>query len=491
MICVAIARTRHRMMMAEHQALAERGAELVELRIDWLSREPDVPRLLKDRPTPVIVTCRRAQDGGKWRGSEDARIRLLRTAIVSGVEYIDLEDDIAKSIPRYGNTKRIISHHDFEGTPDNVEEIWAEMAEMKPDIIKLVTLANSPSDCVRVLKLVENARIPTVAFCMGEFGVWSRVVCTKLGAPFTYAAFSPDREVAPGQLSFQDMKNIYNHDALNSETQLFGVIGDPIMHSLSPLLHNRLMKSVGFNGVYVPIRISPDQLPRALDDLDSLNFRGLSVTIPHKEAVLAKYPQCEEFVRQIGAANTLFRGADNAWQSYNTDYHAALDSVKLGLPSGDTLEGKRVLLLGAGGAARAIGLGIVRAGGALAISSRTSARAKALAESLNCRHVTWENRGSEFVDILIKCTPVGMYPKMDESPFQEVWLREGMIVFDTIYTPERTLLLKHAQERGCTSVSGVEMFIRQAAAQFERFTGKTASLDELRETLRKGISVAR
>ena len=479
------------MMIAEHKALADRGAKLVELRVDWLARDPDVPRLLKDRPTPTIVTCRRAQDGGKWRGDEEARIRLLRTAIVSGADYIDLEDDIAKSIPRYGKTKRIVSHHDFSGTPDNVEEIWAEMAEMNPDIIKLVTLANSPSDCVRVLKLVENAKVPTVAFCMGEFGIWSRVVCAKLGSPFTYAAFSPDREVAPGQLSFQDMQQIYHYESINTQTELFGVIGDPIGHSLSPQLHNRMMQSVGFNGVYVPIRIASDQLSRALDDLDSLNFRGLSVTIPHKEAVLAKYPRCEEFVKEIGAANTLFRGKGGAWQTYNTDYMAALDSLKLGLASGDTLEGKRVLLLGAGGAARAIGMGIVKSGGALAVCGRTANRAKALAEELHCRHITWENRGSEFADILINCTPVGMYPDMDQSPFQEVWLREGMIVFDTIYTPENTLLLKHARDRGCTTVSGVEMFVRQAAAQFERFTGKTASLEELRDALRRGISAAR
>lgn len=479
------------MMIAEHQALAGRGAQLVELRIDWLARDPDVPRLLKDRPTPAIVTCRRPEDGGKWRGTEEERQRLLRTAIVSGVDYIDLEDDVAKSIPRYGKTKRIISHHNFKETPNNVEEIWAKMAELKPDIIKLVTMANSPIDCVRMLNLVKDAKIPTIAFCMGEFGVWSRVVCGKLGAPFTYAAFSVDREVAPGQLSFQEMKNIYHYDSINADTQLFGVIGDPIGHSLSPLLHNRSMQSIGFNGVYVPIRVSQDHLSRSLDELDSLNFRGLSVTIPHKEAVLEKYPRCEEIVRQIGAANTLVRDTDDGWSSMNTDYEAALDSIKLGLHLGDTLEGKRVLILGAGGVARAIGMGIVRSGGALAITSRTSARAKALVEELHCKHVTWENRGTEFADILINCTPVGMYPKMDETPFMQNWLREGMIVFDTIYNPENTLLIKEAKVRGCVTITGTEMFIRQAAAQFERFTGKPSPLDELRETLRKGISAAK
>ena len=491
MICVSIARTRHRMMLAEHLALAQRGVKLVELRVDWLTRQPDIPRLLKDRPTPVIVTCRRGQDGGKWRGTEEERQRLLRTSIISGADYVDLEDDIAKSIPRYGKTKRIISHHNFDGTPEHVEEIWANMAELNPDIIKLVTLASSPSDCARVLNLVKNAKIPTIAFCMGEFGVWSRVVCAKLGAPFSYAAYGPDREIAPGQLSIQEMQETYFYDSINAETQLYGVIGDPIGHSLSPLLHNRMMRKIGFNGVYVPVRVARDQLTKALGDLDSLDFRGLSVTIPHKEAVLALFPKCEEIVRQIGAVNTLYRGKDQEWVSSNTDYGAALDSVKLGLRPGDTLEGKRVLLLGAGGAARALGMGIVRSGGALVVCNRTAARAKVLATELNCRHVTWENRGAEYADILINCTPVGMFPNMDDTPFFDHWLRDGMIVFDTIYTPENTLLVKQAKARGCTVITGVEMFVRQAAAQFEQFTGKPASLDELRETLRRGISAAR
>jgi 3-dehydroquinate dehydratase/shikimate dehydrogenase len=252
-----------------------------------------------------------------------------------------------------------------------------------------------------------------------------------------------------------------------------------------------MMRSIGFNGVYVPIRIARDQFSRSLADLDSLGFQGLSVTIPHKEAALAKYPKCEEIVHQIGAANTLYRDAEQGWQSSNTDYQAAIDSVMLGLRTGETLEGKRVLMLGAGGVARAIGMGMLRMGAAVVVTSRTSVRAKTLAEQLKCRHVTWENRGSEFADILINCTPVGMYPNMDETPYQEHWLRDDLMVFDTIYTPENTLLIKHAKIRGCRTVSGIEMFVRQAAAQFERFTGKKASIDELRETLRKGISAAR
>ena len=478
------------MVLAEHQALAQRGAQLVEHRVDWLSRAPDVPRLLKDRPTPVVVTCRRREDGGRWAGTEEDRRLVLRTAIISGADYVDLERDIAKSIPRYGKTRRIVSHHDFETTPDNVEEIWAEMAEMNPDIIKLVTTATSPSDCVRMLKLVAGAKIPTIAFCMGEYGIPSRILCGKYGAPFTYAAFSAEREIAPGQLTFQQMKQIYHYDSITPATSVFAVLGDPIGHSLSPVLHNAAMQQIGFNGVYIPIRVTPEDLPRMLDDFQWLDVKGYSVTIPHKEAVLARYPKSEEIVQQIGAANTLFK-TDTGWQTDNTDFSAALDSLHLALGEGDTLDGKRILMLGAGGVARAIGLGVTRRGGVLTIASRTAERAQALATSLQCRHITWENRGSEFADILINCTPVGMSPHINESPFQSNWMRDEMIVFDTIYNPENTLLLKEAREHRCRTVSGIEMFVRQAAAQFTRFTGQAAPLEMLKETLRTSISAAK
>src|SRR6516164_9229653 len=176
MICVSLGRTRHKMMIAEHKALADRGAELVELRLDWLSHSPDLGRLLADRPTPVVVTARRARDKGLWRWSEEQRLMVLRSAIVAGAEYVDLEEDIAGSIRRYGSTKRIISHHDFDQTPDNLAEIHARMQKHDPDVIKIVTMANSPLDNVRMLKLVAQSLVPTVGFCMGEFGIPSRLL---------------------------------------------------------------------------------------------------------------------------------------------------------------------------------------------------------------------------------------------------------------------------------------------------------------------------
>jgi len=490
MICVSIARTRQRMMVAEHQAIAERGCELVEWRVDYLQRHSDVLKLLPSRPTPVIFTVRRPPDGGRWSGTEEERQVLLRSAIVAGVDYIDLEDDIAAKIPRYGKTKRIISHHNFTETPGELEGIHARMTKLNPDIIKLVTMANSPSDCARMLKVVETAQVPTIGFCMGEFGMFSRILCGKYGAPFTYASISREREVAPGQLTFDELKKLYRFDQITAQTPVYAVLGDPIGHSLSPLLHNRELAKQKLPGVYVPIRLPADQMESSLKALQSLQIQGFSVTIPHKEAIAAKFPAGEELVKKLGAANTLYL-SDGGWKTANTDYHAAMDSLQEILKPDEAIAGKRCLVLGAGGAARAIAFGLVQAGGAVVIAGRTQARAKVLSEELGCRFVSWENRGAEYADILVNCTPQGMSPNFDETPYEEHWLRDEMIVFETIYNPEQTLLLKMARQRGCRTVSGVEMFVRQAAGQFQFFTGKPASLESLRETLRRSISAAK
>ncbi len=493
MICVSLGRTRHSMVTAEHQALAQRGAELVELRLDWLSKTPELNRLLDKRPTPVVVTCRRPADGGRSKMTEDQRMTLLRQAIVAGAEYVDIEDDIATKIRRYGKTKRIISYHDFQNTPDSLEKRYAEMCLLDPDIIKIVTMAQSPQDNIRLLKLVKDARIPTIAFCMGEFGLVSRVLCGKYGAPFTYATFSSDRVLAPGQLSFDEMKNLYRFDQINAETQVFGVLGDPIAQSYSPRIHNAAFRHDGLNAVYLPMRVPAEELDDTLEAYSWLDVRGYSVTIPHKERALHLANFRDDIVEDIGAANTLFRDNRNNWYAANTDFDAALSSIKqgLGMKGDPELAGKRVLLLGAGGVAKAIGQGVLRAGGALTITNRTKSRGQELATQLGCQFVAWENRGAAYVDVLVNCTPIGMYPNMNDTPFMENWLREGTVVFDTIYNPEQTLLIKQAKERGCHVVSGLEMFVAQAAAQYHCFTRQSAPIDAMREALRRGISAVR
>ena len=488
MICVSLGRTRHSVFREGHRELAERKAELVELRLDWLRKKPDVDSLLQDRPTPVVVTCRRQEDKGRWTRPEEDRQRVLRQAIINGAEYVDLEEDIAASVPRYGDTKRIVSYHNFEETPIELYAIYERMKRCDPDIIKIVTMANRPADNVRLLELVKSADVPTTGFCMGEYGTISRILCGRMGAPFTYAGFSREREMAPGQLTYAETRNLYRFDKITDSTRIFGVVGDPIAHSQSPLLHNAAFRKVEFDGVYLPLRIPDGNLQETLEEFEQLDISGYSVTIPHKLAALefAEHPDIQSDV--IGASNTLFR-KDGAWHCTNTDYDAIVDTVEDAL-NGEgarrsSLKDARVVILGAGGVARAAVAAMLNKGAIVTICNRTPAKAKALAEEFGCMSTVWANRGAEQCDVLINCTSVGMHPNVDDSPYEQHWLHERMLVFDTVYTPENTLLLKHARMRGCATATGVEMFVRQGARQFQIFTGQEPPMDYMIETLRQ------
>lgn len=494
MICVSIGRGRHRHVIAEHKHLVEQGAQLVELRLDYIRSKVNLTRLIDDRPCPVIVTVRREQDGGRFEGTEEQRRILLRAAIAAGVDYVDLEEDTAAAIPRFGKTKRIVSIHDFRKTPDNLEEIHARLAALDADIVKIATMANQTRDNLRMLQLIANSEVPTVGLCMGDIGTPSRILGGRFGAPFTYATFHHERQLAPGQLTFQEMVDIYHYDSLTKDTEVYGVIGDPIGHSLSPLIHNACFRQQKLDKVYLPLRVSREDLPNFFADARALGIRGLSVTIPHKESVLGELTKMDRAVEGIGAANTvIFEGEENI--GHNTDYQAAMDSLRATVKSLGHDERwfreRTALVLGAGGAAKAIGYGLKQLGAKVLITNRTTERAEELAEHLDCGGLSWDRRHEVEPDLLINCTPVGMHPKVDETPFDQARLKQSTIVFDTVYNPENTLLIKDARKKGCVVISGVEMFVRQAALQYERFTGKPAPTDLMREVLKKATGAAK
>ncbi len=228
MLCVTIARTRHKHMIAEHQQVAEQGAKLVELRLDYIGRSIDLSRLLKNRPTPVVVTCRRREDGGRWERTEEERLMLLRSAIAMGVEYVDLEDDTAAKIPRYGKTKRIVSVHNFEGTPQDLDGIYKELCKVDADIVKIAAQANSFRDTARMFELMASAKVSDHRYQHGDYGTPTRILAHRFGAPFTYCVFNADKKVAPGQLSYDQMVNIYRAETIKSDTKLYGVVADPV-----------------------------------------------------------------------------------------------------------------------------------------------------------------------------------------------------------------------------------------------------------------------
>lgn len=494
MICVSVGRGRHQMMIAEHQHLAEQGVELVELRLDYLRRAVNLRRLLKDRQCPVVATSRRKREGGRWEGSEADRLMLLRTAIADGADYVDIEMDVAEKIPRYGNTQRIISYHNFDETPDNIEEIHHQISKLDPDIIKIATMANNPIDNIKVLRLCRDSEIPTTAFCMGEMGLPSRVLCGRAGAPMTYATFSEDRKMAPGQLSYTQMRDDFLYESINKDTKVLGVIADPVAHSLSPIVHNACIRENGLNMLYLPFRVPKEYLEDFIKICPEMGVVGLSVTIPHKEHCLKCINVLDDNVAGIRAANTIVFKDINVF-GFNTDCTAALKSLQRSIdqkfPEEECFSGRRVLILGAGGTARAIAFGLVRKGALVFICARDYKKSNTLAQALNCKSIDWAARSNFETSVLINCTPVGMFPNMDETPFDGEWFNKQTIVFDAVYNPEQTLFIKQAREAGCSTITGVEMFVRQAAEQFELFTGTKPNLKTIRYELKRATSAAR
>lgn len=492
MICVSIGRGRHKHVIAEHKHLVEQGAQLVELRLDYILSTVNIKRLVGDRACPVVITCRREKDGGKFSGSEEDRRTLLRSAIAEGVEYIDLEEDIASEIPRFGKTKRIISYHDFNSTPENLEALHARMTGLDGDVIKIACMGHSIGDNLRCLNLMRLADVPTVAICMGEIGTPSRILAARFGAPFTYATFHQERSLAPGQLSFKQMTEIYHYDKIDRETDVYGVIADPIGHTHSPVIHNAAFRELGLNKVYVPFRVPREDLDTFLEGCREMGVRGLSVTIPHKEAVIRRLNKVDGAVRGIGACNTVVFDEGEA-RGYNTDYRAAMDSLDTatGSEGERPLQGKHALVLGAGGVAKAVAFGLLRRGAEVTITGRTHEKAVELADRMGCKAVAWEYRHDVDANILVNGTPIGMHPNVDASPYDKRRLISTMTVFDTVYNPESTLLIKDARGAGAKVVTGVDMFVRQAAYQFKLFTGQEPPVPLMRDTLKRVTGAAK
>jgi 3-dehydroquinate dehydratase / shikimate dehydrogenase len=496
MICVSIGRGRHRHVIAEHKHLADNGVMLVELRLDYIQGEVQVKRLLKERPCPAIVTCRRKSDGGRWDRSEEARLQLLRLAIAEGADYIDLEDDVAGSVRRYGTTKRIVSHHDMLRTPPDLAHLHARMVALDADVVKIATMANHPTDNLRMLELVHATLVPTVGICMGDIGVPTRILAGRAGAPFVFATFNDERALAPGQIGWRPMRDLYHYDAITPATRIYGVVADPVAHSLSPAVHNAACRAAGIDAVYIPFRVPADQLDEFLTTATRWPLAGLSVTIPHKEAVLAKCTRQDDLVKAIGAANTLTFTPDGI-AAANTDAVAAVESLAAvlaeteQLAGGDGLGVETALVLGAGGAARAVAFGLKQRGVEVTIAARTPERGKKVATDVGCKLVDWSARHRMPHDCIVNATPIGMHPDVDATPFDKEHFRPYMVVFDTVYNPENTLLIKEARGAGCRVVTGVEMFVRQAAIQFRTWHGVEPPPEVMREALKRTTASAK
>ncbi len=460
-----------------------RAAALVELRLD---ANPDFPiewvgRLGK----PVIATCRPRAEGGAWTGAEADRLALLRRAVDAGAQWVDLEWRCGAQARAFRPARVLTSHHVLDGLPDDVEGVLREMTLDGGDAIKLVAHARTTLEAVTFASAVRLALAargpglpPVAAFAMGEAGTWTRVALAQLGAPWVYAALDRSRATAPGQPTLLDWTGALRVRRMGARTAMYGLIGNPVAHSLSPLIHNLAFEKAGIDAIYVPFLVTdPGALPAVL----ALDVRGFSVTVPYKEAVVPLVARRSRAATEIGAVNTLVRRDDSqaghagGWEGGNTDAAGALAALARAYAvTAETpfLAGKRALVLGAGGAARAIAWGLARAGARVAVSGRTGTRSEALAREMKLVAVPWDARAAEGPDLLVNATPVGMAPHADESPWPASALRPGMVVFDTVYHPRRTKLLTDAESAGARVVGGIEMLVEQAALQFAAWAGR-------------------
>lgn len=475
-------------MRAEMVAATSAGADTVECRLDCLTRPPteaELARLLSDPPVDVIVTYRSAQQGGRRETSPAERLETLRRAARFKPAYVDVE--LGTDPTDWPAAPIVLSHHDLRGCPTNLTEIAIAMDASPAAVCKVVFAAEGVEDAFRAMDILRNTRKPAVALAMGEAGLASRVLARKFGAFGTFASLEPGRESAPGQPTLADIRDLYRWDNLGPGTAVYGVAGCPVAHSLSPAIHNAAFSAAGLDAVYLPLRVEAgaEAFRRFMDALLArpwLDWRGLSVTIPHKENALAYVgrDRCEELACRIGAINTIAIDTSGSCRGFNTDYAAALDALcsAMGVGRRD-LAGRRVAVLGAGGAARAIVAGLRYGGAEVEIYSRTVSRAEALAGEFSCRAAGMEAVHRTAAEIVINCTPVGMHPEVDASPMED-FPPSVEVVFETIYNPIRTRLLRHAERRGLKTVSGMDMFVNQGAAQFEAWTAKPAPRDVMR-----------
>jgi 3-dehydroquinate dehydratase/shikimate dehydrogenase len=329
--------------------------------------------------------------------------------------------------------------------------------------------------------------------CIGEGGALSRVLAGKAGAALVYCALEAHREAARGQVPIIQMLERYRFRSIDAATRVFGVVGCPLSHSLSPVVHNAAFSACGMNAVYVPLHVNRDAASfntfvEAIRRTEWLNTGGLSVTIPHKmHAFEFVGERSGPHARRIGAANTLVFEPDGV-SGFNTDFSAAVDTLAEVI-AGDDIDGMRVLVLGAGGMARAVVYGLTEAGAEVVVSNRTAAPALQLADEFRCGSINWERRTDAHPEAIINCTSVGMTPAVDQSPYPAAALREGQIVMDTVYTPVETRLIRDATQAGATTATGDALFLRQAARQFHRFTGEVAPLETMHRALRIGLGL--
>jgi 3-dehydroquinate dehydratase/shikimate dehydrogenase len=487
-LCVAI-QANSVAEMIERAEAALSDAKFLELRLDALPTPSAALPKIKDfltqhRDVTVIATCRRKPHGGQFDEPLKAELEVLVKAAEAGCQIVDLEIESAEEASphqldqlrthlRAIGAALLVSFHDFTHTK-GLEQAAERIAAFRPDFVKVVSTAHSLSDNLAVLRLIEERSHSqhVVGIAMGEEGLVSRVLGLRAGAAFTFAAAPDGEQTAPGQVTARTLRDLYRVEQLDQATRIFGVAGNPISHSLSPLMQNTAFRREAVNAVLLPLKV------RDVDDLltllRELPLAGAAITMPLKLEVMPHLANMDPLTSRIGACNTLRVSGDGKLVGFNTDVAGVLRPLEKRLP----LKGAKIAVLGAGGAARAAVFGLVDKGAEVFIVNRTHEAAVQLAQEAKAHALKHEQFAQSRFDVLINSTSCGMKGSKQPLPIAEHELNAGL-VFDMVYNPLETPLVKLAKERGIVAISGFEMFVQQGARQFEIWTGKPAPEAEM------------
>ncbi len=476
-ICIALGFSTPEELLDHARAEYDAGERFFEFRLDYLPKPEQglaaVRKFLtRHSDCTILATCRRHQNHGRFNGSVDQQLKILDAAVDAGAKAIDVEIESAETCIPAMQTLRshvylLISYHNYGGTPP-LEPVMRRMLRVPADGYKVVTTAKKPSDSQKVLALARAyPKIDTVLLAMGETGFPTRVLSPGFGGLYTYAAPNSAGGTASGQICAKQLRNLYRVEKLSGNAKIYGVIADPVRQSISPAVHNRAFQARRMEAVYLPFLVHPIQLKDFFVLAEKLPIAGFSVTLPHKQKIIRYLDVVEPLARRIGAVNTVWRKAGK-WRGTNTDAEGVLQPAAKHL----RLNKASVLVVGNGGAARGAAHALSSAGAKLSITGRNIDRVRVVAKATGAELLTRKQAEGRTFDLLVHATSVGMTPKVDQCFF------EGRIpaslVFDMVYNPLETLLLRRAKAQGATTITGLEMFLEQASKQFEIFTGESA-----------------
>lgn len=437
---------------------------LYELRLDYW-QEIDLARVanfINTATLPVILTLRPVSQGGRYQGSEASRITLLRQLITLSPAYLDIEHSVENPVidelhAINPSVKLIRSYHNFKETPANLSEILTQLRHPAIAIYKIATFANSTLDSLRILAFAQQHQ-NLVALCMGEYGSCTRILAPVVGSCWTYVAQDEQQSIAPGMLTYDEMVNIYRYPQLNQQTKIFALIGDPVAQSDGHYFHNEVYRQQNRNAVYVKFKVAKHELTEFFALLKSLPVNGLSVTMPLKECVLPFVDHCDELVQHIGATNTL-KFINNKIFATNTDVVGVLQPLEQHIP----LQGKKALVIGAGGAAKAVIYALINAGARVAITNRTQEKAQQLATQFKARVI--DHQTTDHFDLVINTLPDLPQTKDFLTAIVNHVMDDSTLVMDIVYKPKETSFIKQSKSRTTKIIYGEAMFITQAAAQ--------------------------